>query len=754
MKFFSISFLFLFVLKLGFAQPNLPVNGDLFIDSEVPRVDIIIDENALDQIYTNVWSNFEHPATFIFSSSTTTDTVENIGFRLRGNTSRNAFKKSFKVSFNTFDNGQKYKGLEKLNLNGNHNDPTLIRPKLCFDILNRLDLPASRCNFIELYINNDYYGLYTNVEHIDEEFLQSRFKNKAGNLYKCTWPADLNILGSNVEDYDVPQYELKTNETENDRFDLFEFILTLNNTPANGLPCALEPIFNIQDYLKYMAFDVMVGNWDGPLFNKNNFFLYKNPSDGRFEYIPYDLDNTFGIDWVNEDWGNKNIFNWYDGNDDRPLYEKIIQAPEFRAQFNQYVQDIAALFLSTDFQNKYSVEIKTMLEPYATADFYRTLDYGYSLADFQNAFTQALAGGSFHDDQYGIIDFMIERANSALAQVENTDALPYFNYLTWDGGYLNDSLVTTIKWYGDQNNTIKLNLNNSLTNEAINLEDSGIYPDEIAGDSIYTYALAINENIEFVELEYEVFENINEPAILSHPNCGLPKVISFEPSNINLVINEYMASNNNAYADEAGEYDDWFEIYNAGNNSVNLNNVLITDNFKHPYKFRLPNQILVPGEFVVIWADEDQDQGNFHCNFKLKATGEEIGIFEKVEEQYLAIDLLRYENAATDLSYGYFPDDGVGDVGELPFISPNLPNSKIVGYNEIEETDIVVYPNPFVDYILIDKKNENDKINIYNIQGIKVYSGTESIINLEHLNFGTYLLKLNENEPVKLLKLK
>ena len=51
------------------------------------------------------------------------DTVLNVGFRLRGNTSRTAGKKSFKVSINSFVAGRKWNQLEKLNLNGEHNDP-------------------------------------------------------------------------------------------------------------------------------------------------------------------------------------------------------------------------------------------------------------------------------------------------------------------------------------------------------------------------------------------------------------------------------------------------------------------------------------------------------------------------------------------------------------------------------------------------------------------------------------------------------
>ena len=69
----------------------------------------------------------------LYEVITDVDNFDQVGFRLRGNTSRYAQKKSFKVSMNTFSN-LKFLGLEKLNLNGEHNDPSIIRSKLCWDI--------------------------------------------------------------------------------------------------------------------------------------------------------------------------------------------------------------------------------------------------------------------------------------------------------------------------------------------------------------------------------------------------------------------------------------------------------------------------------------------------------------------------------------------------------------------------------------------------------------------------------------------
>ncbi|HDP74560.1 MAG TPA: hypothetical protein ENN49_01570 [Bacteroidales bacterium] len=178
-------------------------NNPLFDDSEVARIDITINPAYLQSILQagNEESNTEYPATFRFTSSKFTAVIENVGFRLKGNTSRYAKKKWFKVSFNTFEPGKKLKGNEKLNLNGEHNDPSIIRSKLVWDLMNGIGLPAPRANHVRFYTNNQYYGLYINVEHIDENFVKARFGNNDGNLFKCLYPADLTYQSSDPNAY-------------------------------------------------------------------------------------------------------------------------------------------------------------------------------------------------------------------------------------------------------------------------------------------------------------------------------------------------------------------------------------------------------------------------------------------------------------------------------------------------------------------------------------------------------------------------
>ena len=127
--------LLLLIQTQAFAQIN-PENGPVFDDSVVPRIDISIDSDSLEWLLKeeNLSSNHLFRASFSFDNGTMVETLENVGFRLRGNTSRNADKKSFKLDFNKYVSGRKFYGLEKINLNGQHNDPTVSRAKICADL--------------------------------------------------------------------------------------------------------------------------------------------------------------------------------------------------------------------------------------------------------------------------------------------------------------------------------------------------------------------------------------------------------------------------------------------------------------------------------------------------------------------------------------------------------------------------------------------------------------------------------------------
>jgi len=539
--------LLLVASSIGSAQNPFPGPGEIYRDDVVPRIDIFIPPDSLAIMLApgNESSDYHWHATFVFDNGSIRDTLENIGFRLRGNTSRFSAKKSFKVSFNTYESGRKWQGVEKLNINGEHNDPSVARSKACWDMLRGMGVPAPRANHARLYINGENYGLYANVEHIDEEFAGSRFGNKDGNLYKCLWPADLAYLGDDPDLYKFfsggrQAYELHINEEENDYSDLARFIDVLNNTPLEELPCELEKVFNADSYLKSIAFDVLSGNWDGPIYNKNNFYLYHNQATGQFEYIPYDLDNTFGIDWFNIDWATRDMYNWSNSGEPRPLYERLMEVPEYRNRYSYYMSRFVEEVYTEQALFPYFDALRNRIGSYVLSDPYYPLDYGFSHSDFHNAFDYETP--YFHTKS-SLKHFVAARRNATLEQLELADIAPILTAaLHNQPNELQELLITVRAEDDEQIETVEVcyQVGGQGTPLCIPLYDDGAHQDGAAGDGWYGTAIApLNEA---AIVDYYILASDNGGRQSRLPVCGAYQV-AVGSSSVPLAINEFMASN-------------------------------------------------------------------------------------------------------------------------------------------------------------------------------------------------------------------
>lgn len=405
------SIIFLFVQWYVIGQNIHPANTNAFLQNEVATVKITLSPSDLALLLgpDSLEANFEYPATFIYQSATISDTVYNVGFRLRGNTSRYSAKKSFKVAFNSFTPGVKWKSLEKMNLNGEHNDVSILRSYLSAQMLVQAGVVAPRTSYVKLYVNNEYKGLYLNVEHIDEQFLKQRFPlNNFGTLIKASYGANLRNLGTNESSY-TSVYELKQG---NNLQSLIQFIAVLNTNSTN-FPCAIQEVFDVDSYLKTLAVEILSGHWDGYAYNKNNFYLYQRPSDGKFMFIEYDMDNTFGVDWFTINWTNRNIYSWGNTSDPRPLYSKLMAVPYFKDRFTHYVDSFTSTFYTPAAIVALAQQKQTLIEAAALDDDYKGYDYNFTNFDFLDAITTAWGGHI----AYSIEDFVSLRRFHALQQL-------------------------------------------------------------------------------------------------------------------------------------------------------------------------------------------------------------------------------------------------------------------------------------------------------------------------------------------------
>jgi spore coat protein CotH len=394
------------------AQFVHPANNNAFLQYEVAHVYVTMSlVDAQTMVTDSLYSDFPFVTSVIYSSSAIQDTILNVGIHVRGNTSRDAAKKSFELSFNSYVFGRKYRGLEKMKLNGEHNDVSILRSKISCDLFTQCGLPSPRTSYIKLYINNEYKGLYIHVEHFDEEYIQKRFPNdNTGNLFKCFYGSDLTYHGTNPTYYQNT-YKLKTNEVVNDYSGLIHLIEVLYNSANANFVCEIQDVFDVDSYLRTLAVEILIGQWDGYAYNKNNYFLYERPSDGKFIFMEYDLDNTFGIDWFNVDWSTRNIYTW--ANSNRPLYSKLLAVPYFKDRFNYHMKDILTNYFVPSSMMSSLQSTQNLIANAALLDDYKGFDYGFTNQDFLDAIDQAWG---FHVTQ-SISEYIQNRYSTANSQI-------------------------------------------------------------------------------------------------------------------------------------------------------------------------------------------------------------------------------------------------------------------------------------------------------------------------------------------------
>jgi spore coat protein CotH len=271
-------------------------------------------------------------------------------------------------------------GVRVLNLKFNNDDPTLLREVLSYDLFRRFGVPAPHAAFARLTLAiGDAaprpLGVFVLVENVDEQWLARRGLSAPGApdvLFKCLYqdqgPADLSrpdgaagpdagVIG--VERVDPatpaewpgfqpyrPSYDLKT---DRDAFAAAEAALNdlvrlLAGAPDEAaLDAALEAAIDVDALLRATAASVFLGMADDYWRLGNNYYLARRPDDGRWLFVPYDYDRTFGTDTVGPAPATSSFLGWGVGGVVRPvLLQRVLAIPRFRAAYLDAVAELVA----------------------------------------------------------------------------------------------------------------------------------------------------------------------------------------------------------------------------------------------------------------------------------------------------------------------------------------------------------------------------------------------------------------------------
>ena len=206
--------------------------------------------------------------------------------------------------------------------------------------------------------------------------------------------------------------------------------------------------------------------------------------------------------------------------------------------------------------------------------------------------------------------------------------------------------------------------------------DDGLNGDGQAGDGIYGNSVLAEGGI----LQYYFMaENAAAASLLpvraEHEFFQKPVSISgVLPGQIRL--NEIIALNQTGEQDETGSYEDWIEVMNTGDSSLNLFGLFLSDDRAQLQKWPFPQGTnLSPGSFLSIWADNDTSSASLHANFKLSGSGEAVYVSNTLGEM---IDSLIFGQQNENVSLARCPD-GTGDFAANPLPTKGNPNSCATG---------------------------------------------------------------------------
>ncbi len=641
--------------------------------------------------------------------------ADSIGVRQKGFASHFSVvgdKKSIKLDFNKFVSGKKYDGLKKINLNNGAGDPAIQRDKLCYDIMNNAGVNAPRTSYAKVFINDTYWGLYVLVEQIDKTFLNDNFDNPEGNLFKNIGNSFLDWLGTDTSEYQNI-FELKTDHEEDAWIDFVDLMETINQTTDAEFAEKIDDVFNVDLYLKTLTIDVATSNWDSYLQHGRNFYLYQDPENKKFNWMPWDynfaLGGTFPGDFGGGGGGTgeviddpENCLTITNGTSPYPATDTVFQAVINQDNFccNVVWDDVCQ-------------------------ELYDGIEEG---SGGGGGFTQPI--NLFPVDMSSSEKILISR----LLNIPSYKERYYRDFCQLlENNFTTDRIFPLIEQYGD------------LIREDIQADSNYVWDQE-------DFELDLDQGKEtlpglkkFFSAQVITLANELEQAY----DCDNA---SSSLSALDISINEFMASNDSisGLADADGDYDDWIELYNNTDEEVDLSNAYLTDNVDKPRKWSFPvgTKIAANG-YVIVWADKDTGTSGYHANFKLAKAGG----FIMLMDDNLVLDSLSYDAQETNITSSRVPN-GLGDfTSQDPTFNQN--NTGVTNTQDLGKSTVNVYPNPVNNYINIDfESSGNRSINLSNGVGQSILAQAikdqKNLVQLPNLRTGIYFLTVREGSEILL----
>jgi len=295
-----------------------------------------------------------------------------VGFRLKGNsTLRNSwrngiYKLPFRLNMDHYEDDypqiddQRFYGFKELSMSPGANDNSLIREKVGSDIFRAAGIPCSQTAFYKVYINFGsglkYCGVYTMVEVVDDTMIDHQFGEDSGNIYKPE---------STFQTFVQNQFEKKNNEAENSFTDVQSVIANLNSSLRTTDPVQwrinLEKDFNTEHYMKWLAINTTMLNWDTYGRMAHNYYLYNAPGKG-LTWIPWDNNECM----LNRSMNNASSYtiSLSTTGSDWPLIRYLMDDAGYNARYKAHMKEFTENVFTPVKMNELFTKYHTLISPF------------------------------------------------------------------------------------------------------------------------------------------------------------------------------------------------------------------------------------------------------------------------------------------------------------------------------------------------------------------------------------------------------
>ncbi len=602
---------------------------------------------------------------------------------------------------------------------------TMFRDALMQTIVeNRADLDYQAYQPAVIYLNGEYWGILNLRDKQNEDYCEVHYgidRDSVDIIKNNDAVAGNDLLYTEMMNF------LKNNDLSTDE----------NYQVAASM-------IDIDEFISYMITEIYCCNIDWPA---NNHRLWRpEAAGGKWRWMLFDMDFGFnGFQWAPP---STNMFPVALNPDIDDYVRKGEKAPWATMAFIKLTQNET---FRKKFISAFISQVGTTYNPGRVIHIVDSLS-----ANLENEMPRHIArwsadGGitsmpAWRQNIQGMRDFANQRPHYALSQLAETfglqqgDKVPV-EIICEDGGKITldgtplDSQDFTAEYYKG----LVLNLSLSTTDSYRFIEWTVEDPSVNGG-----------EPVSFTENPVEInIEGATKITARLESDDDIPE----------LKINEIMAGNTNGIVDEFGNHDDWIEIYNAGMKDVDLGGLFMTDSLGKPAKWKIPatqpEVTTVPaGGFIVLWADNEPDEGVLHLGFKLDKSGEQAGLFKQIGEDMVVIDSVSFPALSSDISLARYPD-GTGPWSVAALSTPGYENSNTgVERNYQDLTEPVVYPNPTTGIIRIKCTGKADlapghKITLSiidfsgrTIRNLTFTDGESMETDLSDMPAGLYLVRL------------